>query len=232
MAERNSTSSDATRGTERGSTASAAGGAGSGIQPNRTQSATASQSTSVSGAGSSAGTGSTGAGQIAGRQSDEGSSLVNKVRERASAQLTSQKDRALEGLGGVAEAVRKSTHTLREQQHDTLAGYIDQAADQIERFSQNLKNKDVGELVNDAQRLARRQPALFVGSAFALGLLGARFFKSSSPDRYRREYDYYGGYGDSGRASGRGTYGSDWRRGSPSTDTASSGATYPSPERY
>ena len=46
-------------------------------------------------------------------------------------------------------------------------------------FSERLKNKDVTELLNDAQRLARRQPALFVGGAFALGLLGARFLKSS-----------------------------------------------------
>jgi hypothetical protein len=117
---------------------------------------------------------------------------------------------------------------LREQQHETIAGYVDSAADQIERFSQNLKNKDVGELVNDAQRLARRQPALFVGSAFAIGLLGARFFKSSS-DRYRSEYGS-GEYGDTYRS--RGAYDTDWRRGSASTDTTSTGAGYQSPERF
>lgn len=225
MAERNSSSSGATRGTERGSTASAAGGATtSGTQQNRTPSgSTGSPSTTgLSSAGSSA------ASRPAGTETH---GLVDKVRERASAQLTSQKDRALDNLGGVAQAVRKTTQTLREQQHGTLASYVDQAADQIERFSQNLKNKDVGELVNDAQRLARRQPALFVGSAFALGLLGARFFKSSSPDRYRPGYDY-GEYGDYGTASRRGPYGSDWRRESPSTDTTPAGATYPSPERY
>jgi hypothetical protein len=157
--------------------------------------------------------------------------LVEKVRERATAQLTSQKDRALDGLGGVAQAVRKTTQSLRDQQHDTIAGYVDQAADQIERFSRNLKNKDVGELVNDAQRLARRQPALFVGSAFAIGLIGARFFKSSSPDRYRGEYgsgEYGGGY----QSGTQGAYGRDWRQGSPSTDSASPGTTYPSPERF
>jgi len=35
--------------------------------------------------------------------------------------------------------------------------------------------------VDDAERLAHRQPALFVGGAFALGLLAARFLKSSKP---------------------------------------------------
>ena len=106
--------------------------------------------------------------------------MADKVRERATAQLSTQKDKATEGLGGVAQAVRQTTEHLRSNQHETVARYAEQAADQIERFSQRLKDKDVSELLNDAQRLARRKPALFVGGAFAIGLLGARFLKSSA----------------------------------------------------
>jgi hypothetical protein len=113
-------------------------------------------------------------------------SIVGRVREQATAQLASQKNKATDGLGSVAQAVRQTTRQLRDEQHDTVARYAEQAADQIERFSQRLKDKDVGELVNDAQQLARRQPALFVGGAFALGLLGARFLKSSS---HHDQYD-------------------------------------------
>ncbi len=146
------------------------------------------------------------------RNQPTNSGLVGKVREQATAQLSSQKDKATEGLGSVAQAVRQTTQHLRDNQHETVAHYAEQAAEQIERFSQGLKNKDVGELMNDAQRLARRQPALFVGGAFALGLLGARFLKSSSPDNL----DSYRGYGDTGygggnysgnRTSGAGSYG-------------------------
>jgi len=36
-------------------------------------------------------------------------------------------------------------------------------------------------LLADVQQLARRQPAVFIGSAFELGLVGARFLKSSQP---------------------------------------------------
>jgi len=36
------------------------------------------------------------------------------------------------------------------------------------------------------QRFARKQPALFVGSAFAIGVIGARFLKSSNDHRRRR----------------------------------------------
>ena len=126
--------------------------------------------------------GSTGTATHSTETNSTSSGLVGKVREQATAQLSSQKDKATEGLGSVAQAVRQTTQHLRDNQHETVAHYAEQAAEQIERFSQGLKNKDVGELMNDAQRLARRQPALFVGGAFALGLLGARFLKSSSPE--------------------------------------------------
>lgn len=121
-----------------------------------------------------------------------GSGIVNKVRERATAELSSQKDRAFDGLGSVAQAVRQSTQQLRDQQHETIAGYVEQAADQIDRFARQLREKDVTELLDDAQRLARRQPAVFVGSAFALGLVGARFLKSSTRhhDDYQRRDEY------------------------------------------
>jgi len=121
--------------------------------------------------------------------------IMGRVRERAAEQLTSQKDRATDGLGTVAHAVRQTTERLRSEHHETVAGYVEQAAEQIERFSERLRQKDVGEILQDAQNLARRQPAVFVGSAFALGLIGARFMKSSNPDRERGQYRGEGRYG-------------------------------------
>jgi hypothetical protein len=107
--------------------------------------------------------------------------IVNRVKETAAAQLAAQKDRGTDALGRVADAVRSSTQRLRDEQHDTIAGYVDKAADQIETWSRRLREKDVEELVADVQQLARRRPAVFIGSAFALGVVGARFLKSSRP---------------------------------------------------
>ena len=130
------------------------------------------------------------------RNTTDASGIVGRVREQATAQLDSQKTKATDGLGTVAEAVRHTTRHLREGQHDTVARYAEQAADQIERFSQGLRDKDIGQLMNDAQQLARRQPALFVGGAFALGLLGARFLKSSAPDDPSVQYRGSGDFGN------------------------------------
>jgi hypothetical protein len=119
------------------------------------------------------------------------SGMMDRVRERATAQLSAQKNRATDGLGTVAQAVRQSTQHLRDTNHDTIAQYVDKAADQIDRLSNELRNRDVGDLVNDVQRFARQQPALFVGSAFALGVIGARFLKSSSDNQRRRALQPY-----------------------------------------
>jgi hypothetical protein len=52
----------------------------------------------------------------------------------------------------------------------------------------------VGELIGDVEQFARRSPALFLGGAFALGVLAARFVKSSSAAANPRPQGYPGGY--------------------------------------
>jgi len=139
-----------------------------------------------------------------GQQSQGDGGIVNRVKESAVAQVSTQKDRGTDALGSVAQAVRSSTQRLRDEKHDTIAGYVDKAADQIENWSRRLKEKDVNELVTDVQRLARRQPAVFIGSAFALGLVGARFLKSSNQQNdYGSEYrrGMYGGGRSMGTAA-------------------------------
>jgi ElaB/YqjD/DUF883 family membrane-anchored ribosome-binding protein len=111
------------------------------------------------------------------------SSFVGRVRDRAGERLSAQKDRATEGMQTMAQAVRDVTHKLRDDRHDTIAEYVDRAAEQLDRLSEQVRNKDVGDLFQEAQDFARRRPGMFVGSAFAVGLLGARFLKSSAPER-------------------------------------------------
>lgn len=150
---------------------------------------------------------STTSGTSAQGSSESGNKVMSKVRESAAAQLSTQKNKATEGLGSVAQAVRQSTQQLRDQNHETLAGYVESAADQIERLSRRVRDKNVGELVEDAQRLARRQPAVFIGSAFVLGLVGVRFLKSSAADERggAREHQRYSPYGRSGYRGGTAT---------------------------
>jgi len=136
--------------------------------------------------------------------------LMDKLRDGATTQLSTQKDRATEGIGSVLQAVRQTTQHLRETQHETIAQYVDEAASRLERFSKRLKERNVGELLQDAQQVARRNPGIFIGSAFAIGLLGARFLRSSRDrdgdrDGYRNADGFRGDtYARTYRAPGAG----------------------------
>jgi ElaB/YqjD/DUF883 family membrane-anchored ribosome-binding protein len=129
--------------------------------------------------------------------------LIDKVKRGAVSQLNTQKNRATDGISSVVQAVRQSTGRLREE-HGTIAGYVDEAASQVDRFASDLKQKDAQELLQDAQRFARRNPAVFVGSAFAVGLLAARFFKSSRERNGRETWSGQTNYGGLHRSGGRG----------------------------
>jgi hypothetical protein len=115
--------------------------------------------------------------------------LMDSVRQKATAQLDTQKDRATDSISVIAAAVRGTTDQLRSEHHEGLAGYIDNVADQLERFSTSLRDKDLGELLTDARQLARRQPALVIGGGFLIGLAAARFLKSSRGDGDRSPGD-------------------------------------------
>jgi hypothetical protein len=138
---------------------------------------------SSSGQGAASATSTEGAG-------GESHGFVGRIRDRAGEQINTQKGRALDSIGTVAQAVRATTRELRGQQHGVLAEYVERAADQLDRFSDRLEDKDVGELYRDAQAMARRRPMMFIGTAFAIGLVGARFFKSSKPNGHPPARDW------------------------------------------
>ena len=135
-------------------------------------------------------------------QNNQGPGLMDRLRDGAASQLGTQKDRATEGVTSVAQAVRQSTQQLRDNRHETIAQYVDQAIDGVERFANRLKEKNVTELVRDAQQFAQRNPAVFVGTAFGIGVIAARFLKSSN----RGTSSAYGGWRER-TAGSSGAYG-------------------------
>jgi hypothetical protein len=120
-------------------------------------------------------------GQVTEQAQQTAGQVVDQARQQVSSRLAGQKDRAAEGLTSVAQALRQTSQQLREQDQQTVTGYIESAASQVERVSNYLKHNDLGGLIDDVEQFARRQPALFLGGTFVLGLLGARFLKSSRP---------------------------------------------------
>jgi hypothetical protein len=105
--------------------------------------------------------------------------LADQAKQTVTEQVATQKDKASEALTSVAQALRQTGDQLRSNDQGAIGQYAGQAADQIERLSGFLRDRDVNDILYEAEQFARRQPAVFLGGAFVLGLLGARFLKSS-----------------------------------------------------
>lgn len=112
---------------------------------------------------------------------DTAGRFVDQGRERVTNQLGDQKMRLASGLGSVSEAVRTAGQHLREQDQSGFAQFADQGAGQIDHIAQYLQNRDVNELLGEAESFARQRPEVFLGAAFGLGVVAARFLKSSGP---------------------------------------------------
>jgi hypothetical protein len=166
-------------------------------------------------------------GQVSEQAQQAAGQVVGQARQEVSSRLAVQKDRAAEGLTSVAHALRQTGQQLRAQDQQAVTGYIETAASQVERVSNYLRQNDLGGLIDDVERFARRQPALFLGGTFVLGLLGARFLKSSRPStgygRYpgstalAQRQPMYQGAGSTGYPYTGSSYGTPMRAGSTAT---------------
>ncbi|TWA74233.1 hypothetical protein FBZ82_101248 [Azospirillum brasilense] len=125
------------------------------------------------------------AGEAAREASDAGRDTLGAAQGRIRSLLETQTDRAADQLGSVANALHKAAEQLNDENNGTAAHYAGQAADRVERVADMLRNSTVDDMVGQVERFARRQPEVFVGAAFAVGFLFARFVKSSGERRFR-----------------------------------------------
>jgi hypothetical protein len=117
------------------------------------------------------------------------------VRDQAMSLIQDQKQRLAEQIGEFTDATRKAAGKLHDEQDHNIAGYLDGAAEYLDRCRSYLADRDTRSLLSDARSLARRHPGSFLGWMFVLGVAIARFAKSESPRSSRDD-------GDAGRSAG------------------------------
>jgi hypothetical protein len=108
---------------------------------------------------------------------------LDQAQQQATTLLEVQKERAVDGLDTIVHAAHETSQQLRQQGQETAANYTDQAAQRLERLAGYLRGHDVDEMVDQVEDFARRKPQLFLVGGVTLGLLAARFFKSSARSR-------------------------------------------------
>jgi len=121
------------------------------------------------------------------RGSDGGispSNLKDRAMDQVEERITAGKSRAVDQLESFADSLRVAKNQMGD---NGMSSYVGRAAQQVDDLASFLNQREVSDLVGGVEGFARRQPAAFVGGAFALGMLGARFLKSSRRDL---EYGY------------------------------------------
>lgn len=152
--------------------------------------------------------------------------VMGLARGQLMGQLEGQKSRLASSLTAVSDVLEESGQRFRDENHTGMADYPGAAADQIRRLATQLETSDLNDIMRQAENVARDRPALFLGGAFALGMIGARFLRSSPPNGGRRS-----SMGSSGAPYRSQNYGDPNRLGSGvgastlgTTDTSSAGA--------
>ena len=147
------------------------------------------------------------------------------VTDTAATKLDERKSTLSGGLSTVADSVRQVSDNLGSSKAESgLAGsaakYTETAAKRIEDVATYFDNKSVRYMARDLVSFARRNPAVFLGAAFGLGLLAARFLKSSPTGQIERRGGERASF-DTGRTN------RSLDSGPTSTDRASSSASTP-----
>lgn len=142
---------------------------------------------------------------------DQAKRVAAQVGEQAKSTVESRKSEVAQELSSVADVVRQTSYEVGAGNSPTIEGYGRRIADQIEGVSSYVDEHGVEDILADAQEFGRRQPAVFLGGAFMLGLVVGRFLRSSGTREYDPEAapsrlyqpDYsLSGYGNSGPATG------------------------------
>lgn len=113
---------------------------------------------------------------------EKAKSRVRGMKEKAKERSTSFIER---GKGFAAERLEVTAKTFQEMaeafrgETPALSRYVDQIADKIEGASQYLRDKELREIIHETEHFIKNQPALMFGAAFAIGVITARFLKSS-----------------------------------------------------
>ncbi|MBP2315818.1 hypothetical protein [Azospirillum soli] len=170
--------------------------------------------------------------RMANEATESGRQTVDAAQGRIRSLMEQQTHRAADQLGSVANALHKAAEQLSHENNGTAAHYAGQAADRVEQVADMLRNSTVDDMVGQVERFARRQPEVFVGAAFAVGFLFARFVKSSGESRFHggtssRMTSRYGhddrDYGQSDIGMSGGMSGGMGRSGMSDTGTSSRG---------
>ena len=105
---------------------------------------------------------------------------VSRVGQQARDAAGEQKDFAASRVSGIASAIERVGGELEQGDQREVGRYAKQIGASMQRFADDMKGKDFGEIAAMAEDFGRRQPAAFLGIAALAGFAASRFLTASA----------------------------------------------------
>jgi hypothetical protein len=120
------------------------------------------------------------AGNVARRVAEE---IREESSKRAKQFFQDQKESLADELDKSSGVFHDSSRGFQERDQITVARYVELIAQQADKYTRYLRETNLDELEEEVKMVARKNPVLFLLSAFMTGLGMSRFLKSSGSRR-------------------------------------------------
>ena len=134
------------------------------------------------------------AGQAQQKVQEKAQEVRGQLSSRVREQVDQRSTQAGEQVTSLADAMRRTGQTLRDEGNEVPAKVTDAVAERSERLGSYLRDADADAILRDVEDLARRRPWLFAAGGVVVGLLASRFLKASSSGRYQSQNGSGHGY--------------------------------------
>lgn len=112
---------------------------------------------------------------------DDAKAALQGAKEQGAAQFEQYRDTAAEQIETLAQSAKSAAEQLQASDTLGLSHYVTDMAQSMTTLADNLRGKSADELLQQAGKLARDNPALFLTGSIAIGFGLSRFLKASSP---------------------------------------------------
>lgn len=126
---------------------------------------------------------------LVGRATDEMNQFSEAAKEYGASFAQRRKAGTADTISEIAGTLRETGSRLEDSPN--LMSMVNNAAESLDDIAGKIRNRSFGDLYRDAEDFARERPMTVAAGAAIVGLVAARFLKSSGDRaRARRDWEY------------------------------------------
>jgi ElaB/YqjD/DUF883 family membrane-anchored ribosome-binding protein len=108
---------------------------------------------------------------------EQAATLVSEAGDVARKAASTGKDKAVEALDGVAKLAEDAAKAVDQHLGGSYGDFARKASASVQSAAQTLQTKEIDDLIEDTKTFVRKNPAVAIGAAAAVGFLLTRLIK-------------------------------------------------------